>query len=75
MEVTIKMVTVDFEKMQLEDIAYYLNTGKQKKRSNRYLRNENLLIDSKQDKVLIGSTKRRLNIEKSGTELFGGAII
>jgi len=69
------MVTVDFEKMQLEDIAYYLNTGRKNKRSNRHLRNENLLIGSRQDKLLIGSTKSRLNIEKSGTELFGGAIV
>jgi hypothetical protein len=72
MEVKINMVTVDFEQMQLENIAYYLNTGKQNKRSNRYLTNENLLIGSEQK--VSSSSKSRLNREESGTELFGGAI-
>jgi hypothetical protein len=39
------MGTMHFQKIELEDIAYYLNTGKKRKRA-RYLRNENLLIGS-----------------------------
>ena len=65
--------TIHFQKIELEDIAYYLNTGKKRKRA-RYLRNENLLIGS-EEKTLTGSSKRRFNKEESGTELFGNGVV